>query len=162
MRFLSRLGAIIKKEVLQLSRDRLTFGMVFGLPLIQILLFGYAINTDVRNLKTAVANQSGSHLSQQFVAELRQTQIARITTFVESPEALESLLRRGEVSIGVLIPPDFDRRVVDDNRSAVHLLVDGSDPTILGVANRLRTMPISFDSQQQPSSALHTHTNRHR
>ena len=146
MKSLSRLGAIIKKEVLQLSRDRLTFGMVFGLPLIQILLFGYAINTDVRNLKTAVANQAGTHLSQQFVSELRASQVVRIVNAVETPEALESLLRRGKISIGVVIPPDFDRRVADKNRAAVHILVDGSDPTILGVANRLRSMPIRFDS----------------
>ena len=146
MKSLSRLGAIVKKEVLQLSRDRLTFGMVFGLPIIQILLFGYAINTDVSNLRTAVANQAGTHLSQQFVSELRESQIVRIVDSVESPEALESLLRRGKVSIGVLIPSDFDRRVVDRNRAAVQILVDGSDPTILSVANRLRTMPIAFDS----------------
>jgi len=143
---LSRLGAIVKKEVLQLSRDRLTFGMIFGLPIIQILLFGYAINTDVRNLRTAVANQAGTHLSQQFISELRESQIVKIVDSVASPDALESLLRRGEVSIGVLIPPDFDRRVVDNNRAAVHILVDGSDPTILSVANRLRAMPIAFDS----------------
>lgn len=71
MKAFSRLGAIIKKEVLQLSRDRLTFGMVFGLPIIQILLFGYAINTDVRNLKTAVATKRKptyhSSLLQSFV-----------------------------------------------------------------------------------------------
>ncbi len=146
MKSLSRLGAIIKKEVLQLSRDRLTFGMIFGLPIIQILLFGYAINTDVRNLKTAVANQAGTHLSQQFVSELRASQVVRIIDAVETPEALESLLRRGEISIGVLIPSDFDRRVADRNRAAVHILVDGSDPTLLGVANRLRSMPIRFDS----------------
>jgi ABC-2 type transport system permease protein len=146
MKSLSRLGAIIKKEVLQLSRDRLTFGMIFGLPIIQILLFGYAINTDVRNLKTAVANQAGTHLSQQFVSELRASQVVRIIDAVETPEALESLLRRGEISIGVLIPSDFDRRVADKNRAAVHILVDGSDPTLLGVANRLRSMPIRFDS----------------
>jgi ABC-2 type transport system permease protein len=146
MKSLSRLGAIIKKEVLQLSRDRLTFGMIFGLPIIQILLFGYAINTDVRNLKTAVANQAGTHLSQQFVSELRASQVVRIIDAVETPEALESLLRRGEISIGVFIPSDFDRRVADKNRAAVHILVDGSDPTLLGVANRLRSMPIRFDS----------------
>jgi ABC-2 type transport system permease protein len=146
MKSMSRLGAIIKKEVLQLSRDRLTFGMIFGLPIIQILLFGYAINTDVRNLKTAVANQAGTHLSQQFVSELRASQVVRIIDAVETPEALESLLRRGEISIGVLIPSDFDRRVADKNRAAVHILVDGSDPTLLGVANRLRSMPIRFDS----------------
>ncbi len=143
---LSRLSAIIKKEVRQLSRDRLTFGMVFGLPIIQILLFGYAINTDVRNLKTAIVNQSGTHLSQQFVAELRETQVVNIVETVSSSADLENLLRRGRISIGVYIPDDFDRRVVDRTRPAVQLMVDGSDPTILGVANQLRTMTIAFDS----------------
>jgi len=151
MKSASRLLAIIKKEVLQLGRDRLTFGMIFGLPIIQILLFGYAINTDVRDLKTAVANQANTHLSRQFVAELRETQVADIIATVDTPGALEDMLRRGEISIGVVIPPDFDRRVVDQTRAAVHLLVDGSDPTILGVANQLRSMPISFDSGARPT-----------
>ncbi len=146
MKSLSRLGAIIKKEVVQLSRDRLTFGMVFGLPIIQILLFGYAINTDVRHLKTAIANQAGTHLSQQFESELRASQVVNIIANAETPEELENLLRRGKISLGIVIPADFDRRVADANRAAVHILVDGSDPTILSVANQLRSMPIRFDS----------------
>lgn len=149
----SRLLAIIKKEVRQLRRDRLTFGMIFGLPVMQILLFGYAINTDVRNIKTAVADQSGTHLSRQFVAELRETQVVDIVELANTAGEIELLLRRGDVSIGVLIPPDFDRRVVDQQRSAVQLLVDGSDPTILGVANLLRSMPIRFDSTVQATAA---------
>ncbi len=146
----TRLLAIVKKEVRQLRRDRLTFGMIFGLPIIQILMFGYAINMDVRNLKTAVANQAGSHLSRQFIAELGETQVVNIVATAESPAALEVMLRRGEISIGVHIPRDFDRRVVDQDRAAVHLLVDGSDPTILGVANQLRSMPIGFDVGVRP------------
>ncbi|HNP63674.1 MAG TPA: ABC transporter permease, partial [Woeseiaceae bacterium] len=122
---LSRLGAIIKKEVRQLGRDRLTFGMIFGLPIIQILLFGYAINTDVRNLKTAIVNQSGSHLSRQFVSDLGATQVVDIIASASNPAELENLLRRGKISIGVYIPEDFDRRIVDRNRPAVQLLVDG-------------------------------------
>lgn len=145
MQSLSRLGAIIKKEIRQLSRDRLTFGMVFGLPIIQILLFGYAINTDVRNLKTAIANQANTHLSRQFVADLRETQVVDVIANANTAADLELLLRQGSISIGVLIPPDFDRRVVDQQRAAVQLLVDGSDPTILAVANQLRNMPIAFD-----------------
>lgn len=145
MQSMSRLGAIIKKEIRQLSRDRLTFGMVFGLPIIQILLFGYAINTDVRNLKTAIANQAGTHLSRQFVADLRATQVVDVIATVNTATDLEALLRQGKISIGVLIPDDFDRRIVDHRRAAAHLLVDGSDPTILGVANQLRNMPIAFD-----------------
>ena len=105
MKSLSRIMAIVKKEIRQLRRDRLTFGMIVGLPVIQMLLFGYAINTDVRNLRTAVSNQAGTHLSQQFVAELRQTQVVDIIEFVETVDELETLLRRGEISIGVVIPP---------------------------------------------------------
>ena len=146
MKSASRLVAIIKKEARQLSRDRLTAGMVFGLPIVQILLFGYAINMDVRNLRTAVADQSESHLSRQFVAELGQTQVVNIVEHVATPQALEARLRAGRVSIGVHIPSDFDRRVIDAERAAVHLLVDGSDPTILGVASQLRVMPLGFDA----------------
>ncbi len=153
MKSLSRLGAIIKKEVVQLSRDRLTFGMIFGLPVMQILLFGYAINTDVRNLKSAIANQAQTHLSRQFIAELRASQVVRIIETVQTPEQLEELLRRGEISLGVLIPRDFDRRVIDNNRAAVQIFVDGSDPTILGVANQLRSMPLHFDSARQHQQA---------
>ena len=146
MKSLSRILAILRKEVRQLRRDHLTFGMVIGLPIIQMLLFGYAINTDVRNLRTAIANQADTHLSRQYVAELGQTQVADIVYEVDTPQEIEDLLRRGKISIGVHLPKDFDRRVVDKTRSAVHLLVDGTDPTILGVANQLRAMPIAFDS----------------
>ena len=151
MKSLSRLLAITKKEVRQLRRDRLTFGMIVGIPVIQMLLFGYAINTDVRNLRTAVADQANTHLSRQFVAELVQTQVVDVVEQVETPALLEERLRVGDVSVGVAIPADFDRRVIDPERPAVHLLVDGSDPTISSVANQLRTMPIRFDVSDQAS-----------
>ena len=73
-----RLLAIITKELRQLRRDRLTFGMIIGIPIGQLLLFGYAINTDVRNLTTAVADQANTHLSRQFIAEIEQTQVLDI------------------------------------------------------------------------------------
>jgi ABC-2 type transport system permease protein len=141
--------AITRKEVRQLRRDRLTFAMIFGMPMMQILLFGYAINTDVRNLKTAVADEANTHLSREFIAQLRETQVADIRQRVDSAADLEALLRSGEISIGVAIPPDFDRRVIDGNRAAVQMLVDGSDPTVLGVANQLRNMRITFDSNRR-------------
>ncbi|MDJ0909881.1 MAG: ABC transporter permease [Woeseiaceae bacterium] len=146
MNSLSRLLAIVSKEVLQLSRDRLTFGLVVGLPIMQILLFGYAINMDVRNLKAAVTNDANTHLSRQFIAELGETQVVDIVADVATTGELEDLLRSGKISIGVYLPPDFDRRSIDPTRNAVQLLVDGSDPTILGVANQLRQMPVGFDT----------------
>ena len=149
MKSLSRLMAVTRKEVRQLRRDRLTFAMIFGMPMMQILLFGYAINTDVRNLKTAVADEANTHLSREFIGQLEQTQVTDIRQYVNSASDLEDLLRAGEISIGIAIPPDFDRRVIDANRSAVQILVDGSDPTVLGDANQLRNMPIAFDSNRQ-------------
>ncbi len=150
MKSLHRLLAITKKEVRQLRRDRLTFGMIVGIPVIQLLLFGYAINTDVRNLSTAIADQADTHLSRQFVSELRETQVVNIIRRVDTPDALVELLRRGEISVAVVIPPDFERRVIDPDRAAVHLLVDGSDPTISGVARQLQAMPIAFDTSVRP------------
>ena len=144
MKSLSRLLAITKKEVRQMRRDRLTFGMIVGIPVMQMLLFGYAINSDVRNLRTAVADQANTHLSRQFIAELRETQVVDIVEFVDSPEVVNDRLRTGAVSVGVVIPPDFDRRTIDTQRAAVHLLVDGSDPTIANVAIQLRAMPVTF------------------
>ncbi len=149
MKSLGRLIAVTRKEVRQLRRDRLTFAMIFGMPMMQILLFGYAINTDVRNLKTAVADEANTHLSRELISQIGQSQVANIVKRASSVAELESLLRTGDVSIGVAIPPDFDRRVIDDNRSAIQLLVDGSDPTVLGVANQLRGMPVSFDSNRR-------------
>ena len=153
MNSLSRLGAIFKKEVRQLRRDRLTFGMVFGLPIIQILLFGYAINTDVRNLRAAVVDQANTSLSREFVANIGATQVIRFVDQAETAADLEDMLRRGDISIGVFIPPDFDRRVVDQNRSAVQILVDGSDPTVLGVASQLRNVPVQFGFTPQRNTA---------
>ena len=151
-----RLLAVMRKELLQLKRDRLTFAMIVGIPVMQMLLFGYAINTDVRNLASAVADQSNSHLSRQFIADLGQTQVLDLRYVVDTPREIEALLEAGQISIGIHIPPDFDRRVIDDRRTAAHLLVDAVDPTVLGVANQLRNMPLKFDSTVLPAERAGT------
>lgn len=151
-----RLLAIMGKELRQLRRDRLTFAMIVGIPIMQILLFGYAINTDVRNIKAAVADQADTHLSRQFVADLKHTQVLDFRYAVETPEEIEALLRTGKVSAGVYIPHDFDRRVIDANRTAAQLLVDGADPTIVGVANQLTRMQVAFDSWKPPAAPAST------
>lgn len=153
MKSLSRLMAVTRKEVRQMRRDRLTFAMIFGIPLMQIILFGYAINTDVRNLRTAVADEAGTHLSREFISRLNATQVTDIHARVATVAELEDLLRSGEVSIGIAIPRDFDRRVADDTRAAVHILVDGSDPTIVGIANQLRNIPLRFDTAVEKERA---------
>ena len=136
MKSLSRLLAVTRKEVRQMRRDRLTFAMIFGIPLMQIILFGYAINTDVRNLRTAIADEANTHLSRDFIARLDATQVTDVHERVDTVAQLEERLRSGAISVGIAIPPDFDRRVADDTRAAAHILVDGSDPTIAGIADQ--------------------------
>lgn len=136
-----RIHAIAGKEVKQLVRDRLSFGMVVGIPLLLILLFGYAIDLDVRHLDAAVANLSNTRLSRDLIADMQASQIIRIVRQVTDEHELKRLLDAGEIKVGVYIPEDFERRLLDENRSAVQLLIDGSDPTIAGVARKFSTMP---------------------
>ncbi|MGB5345689.1 MAG: ABC transporter permease [Woeseia sp.] len=149
---MTRLMAVMRKEVQQLRRDRITFAMIFGIPVVQILLFGYAINFDVRDLSAAVADQAQTQASRQFIDSLQQSQILQIVDSVATAEQLEVQLRRGEISIGVYIPPDFDRRIIDPLRPAAQLLVDGADPTILNIVNRLRSMPLNLGTPQSVAS----------
>lgn len=140
MKCFTRLSAIIGKEAQQLRRDRLTFGMIFGIPILQIVLFGFAINTDVRHLQAAVADQSSTQLSRKLVADMQATQVVDVITYVNTGEELKNLLDHGEVHVGILIPVDFERRIQQQKRSAVQLLVDGSDPIILATARGLTGM----------------------
>ncbi len=149
---LRRVRAVASKEVRQLARDRVTFGMIVGVPLMQILLFGYAINFDVRHLATAIYDEAHSSMSREFIAQLRATQVVEITHIADSAGELAALLREGRVSMGVAIPRDFERRLQADTRPAVQILVDGSQPTLASVAAGLAAMPILARHGEGPYS----------
>jgi ABC-2 type transport system permease protein len=145
MRSLSRILAIVRKELLQLRRDRLSFGMVFGMPVMQLLLFGYAINQDVRHLRAGVADLATTERSRAFVADAQASQVVDIVAFASGAQELETLLRRGEIVVGIFIPYDFERRVVRGGRPVAHMLVDGSDPIVLAAARVLAELPVPRD-----------------
>ena len=145
MRALQRIFAVAGKEIRQLARDRLSFGMIIGIPLIMILLFGFAINMDVRNLRTGIVDEAGSQLSRQLVADLAATQVVEIVAREESVEELEAAMQRNEIVLGLHIPSDIERRLADPNRAAAQLLVDGTDPLIAGIAAAVVAMP--FDAR---------------
>jgi ABC-2 type transport system permease protein len=136
-----RLIAVASKEVRQLSRDRPTFGMIVGVPLMQITLFGFAINFDVRHLATAVYDEANTSMSREFVAQLEATQVVKVVYHAGSSAELDALLRGGRISLGVVIPHDFERRLQSNTRSVAQILVDGSQPTLSGVAAGLAEMP---------------------
>jgi ABC-2 type transport system permease protein len=138
----ARALAIARKEARQLRRDRLTFGMIVGLPVMQLLLFGYAINQDVRHLRAGVADLSGTQRARHLVQDAEATQVVDVVERANSAAGLEALLRAGRISVGLLVPHDFERRVESGDRAAAQLLVDGSDPIVLGAARGISALPV--------------------
>lgn len=140
---LRRMLSIARKELRQLRRDRLTLGMIVGIPVIQLLLFGYAIDQDVRHLRAGVADLAGTQRSRLLVEDAEASQVLRVVERVRSAEQLEDLLRQGRISVGILIPHDFERRVERGDRVPAQLLVDAGDPIVLGSARGLVNLPVA-------------------
>ena len=147
-----RLKAVATKEVRQLSRDRVTFGMIVGVPLMQIILFGYAINYDVRNLATVVQDDANSSMSREFVAQLKATQVVHVRYTTHSSDELARLMREGRASMAVVIPKDFERRLQAGTRPVVQILVDGSQPQLAVVAGGIAAMPLLTRHGEGPYS----------
>jgi ABC-2 type transport system permease protein len=139
---LDRIVAVMVKEVRQLARDRLTFGMIVGIPLMQMLLFGYAINFDVRDLRAAVVDEARTSLSREYLAALEASGVVRFLAPSAGVPDLQRRMNGGEISVGIHIPPDFERRVLDRSRPAAQLLVDGSEPMVDSVARGLTAVPL--------------------
>lgn len=148
-----RLFAIMLKEVRQLRRDRLTLGMVLGIPVIQLLLFGFAINLDVRRLPAAIADESATAASRALVQDLLASSVIERHAEARSAGELRELLRRGRISVGVFVPHDFERRRAE-GREAVQILVDGSDSAVLNAARQLSQLPTEAMARIQPAIVI--------
>ncbi|MGH8468908.1 MAG: ABC transporter permease [Gammaproteobacteria bacterium] len=124
----SRWWGIVVKEFIQLKRDRLTFGMIIGIPIMQLLLFGFAINNDPKGLPTALIVQDHSDVGRSFVQGLINTGYFRLTQVLDSEREGEALLARGEVQFVVTIPPDFSRKLFRGEKPALLIEADATDP----------------------------------
>ncbi|WP_226701990.1 ABC transporter permease [Microbulbifer elongatus] len=136
-----RLFAVLIKEFRQMRRDRVTLAMIVGIPIMQLVLFGYAINLNLRNLPAAIADQSNTSASRQQVMDMLATGVIEPVVSAETPEQLLALLRRGEISVGVAIPYDYERRLAL-GQEAIQIMVDGSDTVVQSAAAQLAQVPI--------------------
>jgi ABC-2 type transport system permease protein len=136
-----RLVAVMVKEMRQLRRDRVTLAMIVGIPVMQLVLFGYAINLNLRGLAAGIADQARTAGSRAVVMDMIATGVIEAEVAASTPQELMDSLRRGEISVGVVIPPDFERRR-SDGREAVQVLVDGSDTVVQSAAIQLAQMPL--------------------
>ncbi|HEY5802131.1 MAG TPA: ABC transporter permease [Lysobacter sp.] len=138
---LRRLFAIVQKELRQMRRDRITLAMIVGIPVMQLVLFGYAINLNLRGLETGVADQANTAASRAVIMDMVATGVIDPSVSATSPQELMEQLRRGRISVGVVIPPDFERRRFE-GREAVQVLVDGSDTVVQSAAVQLAQLPL--------------------
>ena len=124
-----RAWAIVTKEFHQMMRDRLTFGMAIGVPILQLVLFGYAINTDPKGLPTAVVSTDSSALSQSFVSAMENTGYFHIQQVMTNEQEANKMVERGEVQFMVVIPPHFNKSVIRGDKPAILLSADATDPS---------------------------------
>jgi ABC-2 type transport system permease protein len=131
---LSRILAILSKEFTQLTRDRLTYAMIIGIPIIQLLLFGYAINSDPKHLPTAILVQDQGQFSRSILGALQRSDYFDLRHSARSPAEMHKLIERGEVQFAITIPGDFTRRVVRQDQPQILVEADASDPAATGGA----------------------------
>ncbi len=124
----SRIAAMLAKEFIQLRRDRLTFAMMAGIPLLQLVLFGYAINTDPKHLPTAVLSADQSPFSRSFVRALENSGYFRIVDSIDSEADANRLLALGDVQFVVTIPENFSRKLQRGERPVLLVEADATDP----------------------------------
>ena len=137
-----RLVAIVVKELRQLRRDKLTFAMIVGIPTMQLLLFGYAINLDIRHLSAAVLDQAQTAQSREVVAQLAQTGVMDFNYRLRVPQQIDALLRAGSISAALVVPPDFERRATVHDEPPLQIIVDGSDQVVQQAARQLAALPL--------------------
>src|SRR5262252_9313799 len=147
--FWRKTWAMLVKEFIQLKRDRVSFAMIIMIPLVQLMLFGYAINTNPRNLPTAVLMQESTDLSRSILAALENTKYFRVTQLPHSEAEVDELLASGAVLFAIEIPARFERSVRRGDKPAMLVIADATDPvasgTALGTLNMVLQTALSHD-----------------
>ena len=131
---LRRFWAVVAKEFIQMRRDRMTFGMMVGIPLLQLTLFGFAINSDPKHLPTAILSADHSMFSRTLVAAMRNSEYFRVVGEAASEAEVEAMLNRGDAQFVVHIPEDFSRKLLRGERPTLLVQADATDPAATGPA----------------------------
>ncbi|MDC0762352.1 ABC transporter permease [Brevibacillus sp. HB1.2] len=129
-----RYWSVVKKEVIQIKRDRPSLAIALVMPLMLLFLFGYAVNTDVNDIQMAVWNQSPSAASRELVDQFVNTRVFEVAAHVSGYEEIEAMLDDGSVNVALIIGPDYTRKRDRNEPVDVQMLINGSDPNIARTA----------------------------
>ncbi|PTW45237.1 ABC-2 type transport system permease protein [Rhodovulum kholense] len=151
---LGRLMALLAKETIQMRRDRLTFGMMLGIPLVQLMLFGFAINTDPKELPAALVAPTQDRFTRAMVSALELTGYYRFVAPDATAAEAERMIARGDVSFVVTIPSDFGRRVMRGESPSILIDADATDPSVAsGAISTLGTVAAQALSRETGAAA---------
>ncbi|MGH7613529.1 MAG: ABC transporter permease [Gemmatimonadales bacterium] len=125
---MTRFWPMVRKEFIQMRRDRLTLGLMFGVPVLQLLMFGFAIQTEVRHIPTVVVDESRTPESRDIIAALENTGSFRIVAHVDGRPALDAAFARGDAQAAIVIPNDYPRNLGRGTTATIQVIVDAADP----------------------------------
>lgn len=156
-----RLRALLRKEFIQMKRDNLTLALMILMPVIQLLVFGFAIHTDVKHLKTVVFDQSLSTESRELLNNFTASEYFDITWQVQSFEEADALVNRGSAKVAIIIPPDLSANLKHNRSTPIQVIVDASDSTSAASAiaaaqsiGQLRSKELLLQKKNLPQNAL--------
>ena len=160
---MKRFGPMFRKEFVQMRRDRLTLGIMVGVPVIQLMLFGFAIQTDVRHIPTVVLDESRTPASRDVIAAFENTGNFRIVAHVDGRGELDAWIARSDAQAGIVVPNDFPRDLVRGTSATIQVIVDASDPlssqaalaAAAGIA-QVRSLAILSAAANRPDLPLET------
>lgn len=152
---MSRIWAVMKKEVLQMSRDRMTLALVFMMPLIQLLLFGYAIQTEVKHIPTVIFDQSLSPESREMTSAFTASGYFDISHAASSYAEVNQKIDSGQARVGIIYPPDFAQNVRRGSSASLQVIVDASDNMVANQAIAIANSIGLIKSQQVLAGKMH-------
>lgn len=131
---LKRLLTITRKEFIHIRRDRASLVLALVAPVMMLLIFGYAVNTDVNHVELVICDESRTPDSRELIEKFNNSYYFKASEMVESPEKVEEYIDKGLVKVGLVIPADYSRQLKRGRTAEIQILVDGSDPTIARTA----------------------------
>lgn len=126
---MQRFVAIIKKEFIQIKRDKASFGIAIGMPILMIFMFGYAVATQLEDISTSVLDQSHTTESRELIKSFENTEYFKVKEEVNNVETIDREMDQGTIHAALIIPPNYSASLEKKEKPTVQLIIDGSDPT---------------------------------
>ncbi len=145
----------IVKEFYHIFRDRKTLFILLGMPMVQIIIFGFALTNEVKNARIAIVNQSSDKISTKLIQQIDASRYFELYAEIKNPKSIEALFKKGSVKIALVIPPEFETSLGNQNKGSVQIIADASDPNVATtLTNYLSLIIQDFREELYPNQVI--------